>query len=815
MSNEALASAFIRQGNHRWRNDDGNESSATWRQSQNTNDTLVGINNIRLRLELFNDGGNQVMSPLALFYSTDNVTFTQITTDGSTNAWHLSASDSIVNGESTTSQLTDAYIFTGGMLFDSSYSLSPAIDGNSSYEYEFCVTPTIHAASGTLYYFRIRQTGNSPIDSYNSIPTLYYIALAAAESATAVDTTFATVHGRVHPQGVSTSVHFLYGTTSGSYTDSVEANESPVSGSSATAVSKTLSGLTIGTTYYYRVAKNNANGYARSNEMSLTTLFSEPTTVSSSASTTAGHTTATIRWTNGNGSSHIVVMKQSSAVNSTPIDGAIYTANPAFGSGTQIGSGNYVVAITTGAEGTQDSVVVTGLQSNTNYYFAVYEFNGSSGSQNYRTSSSLTGNYITTSHAFSTALSFDGTDDYVNLPVTTTPTAYTVEMWVKPAVTSDAEIFVRTDASGPNSAFSHQINIRNGKFEHYTFDGASYTITSSTSIVANTWYHVAIVAENNSTMKLYVNGTETVTGATIGTLWTGGDRYYVGSAGGGLPAFQGLIDEIRIWNYARPIAEIAADKDVELAGSETGLIHYWNCNEGSGTSINDSTSNDITGALFNGVAWTSSETPLPVELVSFNAFSQGSGVELKWNTATEINNYGFEVERRAAENRSLQVNGSLEWKRAGFVEGNGTTNASKEYSFTDSKLSAGKYFYRLKQIDRDGKFSYSQAVEVTIASTPKEFSLEQNYPNPFNPSTVISYQLPVNSHVTLKVYDAIGREVATLVNEVKEAGSYSVTFSAEGGSASGGDGTKLSSGIYFARLQSGDKVQLKKMLLIK
>jgi len=97
----------------------------------------------------------------------------------------------------------------------------------------------------------------------------------------------------------------------------------------------------------------------------------------------------------------------------------------------------------------------------------------------------------------------------------------------------------------------------------------------------------------------------------------------------------------------------------------------------------------------------------------------------------------------------------------------------------------------------------------------RNFELLQNYPNPFNPSTIISYQLPISSHVSLKIYDAIGREVAILVNEKKEAGYYSVTFSAEGGSASGGDGTKLSSGIYFARLQSGDKIQLKKMVLIK
>ncbi|MFA6439549.1 MAG: T9SS type A sorting domain-containing protein, partial [Bacteriovoracaceae bacterium] len=198
-------------------------------------------------------------------------------------------------------------------------------------------------------------------------------------------------------------------------------------------------------------------------------------------------------------------------------------------------------------------------------------------------------------------------------------------------------------------------------------------------------------------------------------------------------------------------------------------------------------------------------TPLPVELMNFSAVAAQQNIELQWQTATETNNYGFEIERRAVDDRHLQGDGHLAWMKTGFVEGNGTTNAPKEYSFVDHNLSSGSWSYRLKQIDRDGKFEYSQSVEVTIASMPKVFALEQNYPNPFNPTTTINYQLPVNGKVTLKVYDAIGREVASLVNEVKEAGYYSATF----------DASKLSSGMYFAQLQSGDNMQLMKMLLLK
>ncbi|MEW6061492.1 MAG: LamG-like jellyroll fold domain-containing protein, partial [Bacteroidota bacterium] len=716
--------AYTYQGNFRWRNDDGSESAATWRKSQSTNDTLTGINNIRLRVELYNSdpSNSNFGAVVALFYSTDNSTFTQMTTDGSVNHWKLNTSDNFVNGDATTNQLTTSYTFAGGNMYESSNTFTATLGPSSSKEYELCISPTQNAVNGTTYYFKIKNGDGSDITGYGTIPTLYFVSLASSENATSVTTTSATLNGTVNPQGLNTTAYFLHGTSSGTYTDSVEADQSPLSNASSTSVSKTLSGLTAGTTYYYRVAKNNTNGYVRSGEKSFTTIYSEPTTTSSSASTTSNYSTATVRWTNGNGSSHIVVMKQSSAVNSNPVDGTTYTANSAFGSGSQIGSGNYVVAITSGAESAQDSVVVTGLQSNTNYYFAVYEFNGSGGSQNYLTSSSLTGNFTTQSHNFSYALSFDGVDDYANLPVTTSPTAYTVEMWVKPSVTTNANIFVRTDATGPNSAYSHQLRIENGKFAHYLYDGASYTLSSATTISANTWYHVAIVATNNGSMKLYLNGTDEVTGVTIGTLWTGGDRYYVGSVGAGMSAFQGLIDEIRIWNFARTIEEVAADKDVELNGNESGLIHYWKNNEGSGTSIDDATANNLAGTLVNGVAWENFETPLPVELTSFAVSAKQNAVELKWQTATEVNNFGFEIERRAISDRHLQGDGHFAWSKVSFVEGYGNSNSPKEYSYADKNLSNGTYSYRLKQIDRDGKFEYSQSVEVTVANAPKEFA---------------------------------------------------------------------------------------------
>ena len=196
--------------------------------------------------------------------------------------------------------------------------------------------------------------------------------------------------------------------------------------------------------------------------------------------------------------------------------------------------------------------------------------------------------------------------------------------------------------------------------------------------------------------------------------------------------------------------------------------------------------------------------PLPVELTSFTALLRSSSVELNWQTATEINNYGFEIERASVISNEVR---NLNWQKVGFVQGHGNSNSTKQYSFTDDLAldKTLKFSYRLKQIDNDGTFKYSKEVEVNT-QLPTKSSLSQNYPNPFNPSTLISYQISVNSFVTLKVYDVLGKEVATLVNESKEAGNYEITFNA----------SKLASGVYFYRLQGENGLlATKKFMLVK
>ncbi len=197
---------------------------------------------------------------------------------------------------------------------------------------------------------------------------------------------------------------------------------------------------------------------------------------------------------------------------------------------------------------------------------------------------------------------------------------------------------------------------------------------------------------------------------------------------------------------------------------------------------------------------------VPVELLSFSSSVIDNDVTLNWMTATETNNSGFQIERNTLLNPLSrgEAEGRGVWENIGFVNGNGTTTETKTYSFKDENLSTGKYQYRLKQIDFDGTFEYSNIVEAEILP-PAIFSLEQNFPNPFNPSTKISWQSPVNSHQTLKIYDVLGNEVATLVNEYRTAGKYEAEFNAN----------NLASGIYYYQLKVGEFVQTKKMVLIK
>ncbi|MDD5361120.1 MAG: T9SS type A sorting domain-containing protein [Ignavibacteria bacterium] len=195
------------------------------------------------------------------------------------------------------------------------------------------------------------------------------------------------------------------------------------------------------------------------------------------------------------------------------------------------------------------------------------------------------------------------------------------------------------------------------------------------------------------------------------------------------------------------------------------------------------------------------ESPLPVVLASFTHKVNGQNVTLNWSTTQEINNSGFEVERKNITENT--------WTSVGFVKGSGNSNNMQKYTYEDRKLNTGKYQYRLKQMDLNGNFTYNNMNADAEIAAPKNFALSQNYPNPFNPSTKIDFDLPQDSKVKIVLYDETGREVSVLENQFEKAGSHTINYNPQG----------IASGIYFYRLTASSKgtetVLTKKMSFIK
>ncbi|MDR3667335.1 MAG: metallophosphoesterase [Ignavibacteriaceae bacterium] len=197
------------------------------------------------------------------------------------------------------------------------------------------------------------------------------------------------------------------------------------------------------------------------------------------------------------------------------------------------------------------------------------------------------------------------------------------------------------------------------------------------------------------------------------------------------------------------------------------------------------------------------KAPLPVEITTFNVIMENNTAKLNWQTATELNNFRFDIERKT---------NNQEWINIGSIPGAGNSSSPKKYSFLDrSFLFPGKYSYRLKQVDFDGHFNYSRVITIESNITPQNYSLGQNYPNPFNPSTTINYTLASDSHVRLTLYDALGKIVRDLVDQVQPGGNLSINVNAN----------DLPSGIYFYTLHAksiennDDFISTNKMILMK
>ncbi len=189
-----------------------------------------------------------------------------------------------------------------------------------------------------------------------------------------------------------------------------------------------------------------------------------------------------------------------------------------------------------------------------------------------------------------------------------------------------------------------------------------------------------------------------------------------------------------------------------------------------------------------------------MELVSFSAASMNSSIHLEWKTATEINNAGFEIERSVDQKF---------YEKITFIEGNGNSSEPKEYFYTDKPEGAGIFYYRLKQLDYNGTYEYSNTVEVSL-ELPNDYSLTPNHPNPFNPLTIIEFAAPTEAKVSIRIFNTIGQQVTELVNGNFSGGIHRVSF----------DAGSLSSGIYYYTINArgidgSNFVSSKKMILMK
>jgi hypothetical protein len=285
----------------------------------------------------------------------------------------------------------------------------------------------------------------------------------------------------------------------------------------------------------------------------------------------------------------------------------------------------------------------------------------------------------------------------------------------------------------------------------------------------------------------------------------GGGRLDTAGAGGVVGSTVNFTYSVGVWNQVVVIIDLdthVAEYWIGTQPSNFTQIAAWDWTQG-GSKPNQLAVNDFFGAAATDEMYVDNfyfddEMPavVPVELSSFTASvnPQGQAI-LNWITASEINNRGFEIQRRAVEGQFSTI---------GFVQGYGTTTEEQSYTYADNNVNPGTYQYRLKQIDFDGRFEYSEAIELDV-TPPLAFGLEQNYPNPFNPSTKIKYSIAEAGYVKLAIYNAIGEQVSVLVDGQQNAGFFEVNFNA----------SNLPSGTYLYKLDGPGFTTAKKMLLMK
>ena len=599
----------------------------------------------------------------------------------------------------------------------------------------------------------------------------------------------------------------------GSHTYGSESYVTGYNNLTVNSTSQGVTGLSENTTYYYRVRTYSTSSTSSNSEViTVTTLKTAPVTQASGITFSGLSATGmTINWTNGSGDKRVAFVKEGTAGSTAPSNYTTYTAsadwNNGSPSGTQIGSSSYYCVY----NGTGTSVDISNLKANTQYQVAIFEYNNGAGGETYLTTgTSNTSNIlnITSSTALSSgtynALNVSNFADITlsgNIEITGTLTLNGGRIFTGANTLTISSLSVSNPQASNMIVLDDGSNLGSLKLlsstnKDYLFPVGGgknsqqlkytpATISLVSGAAANSYITCKMDAEkhNHGTgldfISRYWSFTQTGMssyGYKVSFSWDATD--YVGTNEAGLGF--GKFDDPD-WTIIQGTINTSAHT---FTGS-TILTSF----SGSGKSIGFS---DFTGGT---------EGPLPVKLASFASSLNTRNVKLRWTTESEINNYGFEVQRSVIDKN--------DYNKVGFVSGKGTTNNITNYEFNDLKLNTGKYQYRLKQIDHNGNFEYFYLNGFVEVGVPEKFNISQNYPNPFNPVTKIDFDLPFDSKVQISLYDITGRELKSLINEQRTAGYHTLQFNA----------TDLSSGIYFYRIITKsfakDFVMTKKMAVVK
>ena len=463
-------------------------------------------------------------------------------------------------------------------------------------------------------------------------------------------------------------------------------------------------------------------------------------------------------------SGYLIIASTSASI-TAPTDGVVYTNDVDLSDG--IGKVNVDYS-------SANTYTFSNLSSGTNYYYKIFSYNGTGSSINYKT---------------------DGTTPSANnLTFASTGTS---------TLSAGDILIIGFNADDPDEfAFVPLVDLAGSVVINFTDNGwlSAGSLRTGEGII--TWTSPAGGVTHGTIIDI------TTTTASIGAIASSGS-FMLSASGDQILAYTGsasspnflyaLNDDSTAWSQtayssnssALPtgltdgISAVAIDEIDNAIYSGTISGDHAQLRLDVGTKTNWSGSDDVRQTMPSG------QWALPVELESFNAVYKSGVVHLAWRTATEINNYGFEIERTPLFPPFIKGGTKGGSAIVGFVSGAGNSNSPIDYSFIDTSGTEGKYFYRLKQIDNDGKFKYSHEIEVDI-NKPSGYLLEQNFPNPFNPSTTIQFSLADAAKISIKLYDVLGREISILVEGSFQPGTHRIVF----------DASKLASGMYIYQLNA-------------